>query len=174
MGPEPVVNDWILRAHAVYSDAKVLTTFFSTVAVVRRVLANIPTYMICDDHEITDDWNMTRRFCDYVYSNVSGRRIIQNGLIAFSICQSWGNLPEQFWDGSQAAGALLLKSIEAVTQMELGGTHVYHLFDSELQQRVGIHDAATIAARSPYGVFHDSGANVVIDGAFAEHPGYSV
>ena len=24
---------------------------------VRRVLANIPTYMIFDDHEITDDWN---------------------------------------------------------------------------------------------------------------------
>ena len=23
---------------------------------VRRVLANIPTYMICDDHEITDDY----------------------------------------------------------------------------------------------------------------------
>jgi phosphodiesterase/alkaline phosphatase D-like protein len=26
---------------------------------VRRVLANIPTYMIFDDHDITDDWNIT-------------------------------------------------------------------------------------------------------------------
>ena len=26
---------------------------------IRRILANIPTYMIFDDHEITDDWNLT-------------------------------------------------------------------------------------------------------------------
>jgi hypothetical protein len=29
---------------------------------IRRVLANIPTYMICDDHEITDDWNITKEW----------------------------------------------------------------------------------------------------------------
>ena len=31
---------------------------------IRRLLANIPSYMICDDHEITDDWNINKRWCD--------------------------------------------------------------------------------------------------------------
>ncbi len=29
---------------------------------IRRLLANVPTYMICDDHEITDDWNIDRKW----------------------------------------------------------------------------------------------------------------
>jgi hypothetical protein len=131
---------------------------------VRRALANIPSHMICDDHEITDDWNMTRKFCNEVYDNTLGIRIIQNGLIAFAICQSWGNVPEQFWDGSQAAGALLLKSIESVTQVELGGTHVYHTFDAELQQRVGLNKPEALAARNPYGVFHDLDPFITVEG----------
>ena len=32
------------------------------VPIVRRILANVPTYMICDDHEITDDWNLTQEW----------------------------------------------------------------------------------------------------------------
>ena len=28
----------------------------------RRVLANVPTYMIFDDHDVTDDWNLTREW----------------------------------------------------------------------------------------------------------------
>jgi hypothetical protein len=131
---------------------------------VRRALANIPSYMICDDHEITDDWNMTRSFCEDVYNNNLGLRIVENGLIAYSICQAWGNVPEQFWDGSQSAGFKLLKSVEAVTQVEVGGTHVYHTFDSELRQRVGLHEAAALTSRTPYGVYHDLDPFITIEG----------
>ena len=59
---------------------------------------------------------------------------------------------EQFWDGSQAAGAALLKSVEAMSEVEAGRTHVYHTFDGQLRRRVGIHDAATLAGRHPYGI----------------------
>jgi hypothetical protein len=31
--------------------------------------------MICDDHEFTDDWNMTRRFCQGVYGGDLGVRV---------------------------------------------------------------------------------------------------
>lgn len=143
---------------------KAVVKFRATVPQVRRALANIPSYMMFDDHEITDDWNMTRRFCDTVYSNALGTRIVQNGLVAFAICQAWGNTPEQFWEGTQAAGAKLLKSIEAVSQVEAGGTHVYHTFDAEIRRRVGLHDAATLAARSPYGVFHDIDPVITVEG----------
>src|SRR6266511_3070557 len=37
-----------------------LTQFRSTLEVVRKALANVPTYMICDDHEVTDDWFLDR------------------------------------------------------------------------------------------------------------------
>jgi hypothetical protein len=68
----------------------------STLPKVRRALANIATYMILDDHEITDDFNMQRKFCDAVYASALGMRVVQNGLTAYALCQHWGNCPEQF------------------------------------------------------------------------------
>jgi len=70
--------------------------FKTTLKEVRKGLANIPTYMIFDDHEITDDWNLNWRWCKEVYSKSLGRRTIQNGLLAFAIFQAWGNTPNQF------------------------------------------------------------------------------
>src|SRR4029077_13141410 len=70
--------------------------FGTTLKKVRRALANIPTYMILDDHEITDDYNMSRAFCDGVYGDPLGMRIMRNALTAYALCQHWGNAPEQF------------------------------------------------------------------------------
>lgn len=60
---------------------------------VRRVLANIPTYMIFDDHEITDDWNITREFHEAVRFSNCGKQIMANGFAAFWAFQAWGNDP---------------------------------------------------------------------------------
>lgn len=172
--PTPTIDEFKALFPAVTIDGSLLESmitqrnavekFRESLGPVRRALSNIPSYMICDDHEITDDWNMTRRFCDKVYGSALGRRIIQNGLIAFAICQSWGNLPEQFWDQTPAAGARLLNSLEAVTRAEVAGTHIYDTFDDDLQTRVGIHDAGKMAGHTPYAVFHDSGPHVTING----------
>lgn len=131
---------------------------------VRRALANIPSYMICDDHEITDDWNMTRTFCDNVYGNKLGMRIIQNGLVAYSVCQAWGNFPEQFWDGTQAAGTQMLAAIAKFTPIEAAGTHIYDTFAAQLQAMVGLHAPSALAARSPYGVYHDLDPMITVQG----------
>jgi hypothetical protein len=72
---------------------------------VRKALANIPTYMICDDHEITDDWFLDYNWCETVLSRVLGNRIVQNGLTAYTLFQSWGNTPAQF---EQPTGQRLL------------------------------------------------------------------
>lgn len=53
-----------------------LLDFRKTLPQVRTAFANIPTYMICDDHEITDDWNMTLDFCEGVYDSPLGRRLV--------------------------------------------------------------------------------------------------
>ena len=66
---------------------------------VRRSLANVPTYMVFDDHDISDDWYLNREWCNRVLGKPLGRQIVQNGLLAYALCQAWGNTPEQFTAG---------------------------------------------------------------------------
>jgi hypothetical protein len=63
---------------------------------VRRVLANLPTYMIFDDHDVSDDWNLTREWHDQVWRSPGGRRVVANALAAYWAFQGWGNAPEFF------------------------------------------------------------------------------
>ncbi|MGH9752395.1 MAG: hypothetical protein ACREA2_06380, partial [Blastocatellia bacterium] len=69
---------------------------------VRRALANVPTYMIFDDHDVTDDFNGTLDVCLEHYSKPLGIRVIQNGLTAYALCQHWGNVPDKFEKVDQA------------------------------------------------------------------------
>jgi len=73
---------------------------------VRRALANCAFYAVFDDHEITDDWYMTRAWSERVLGAPLGRRMIANGLAAFAVVHAWGNTPEQFAEG-RAGGRLL-------------------------------------------------------------------
>jgi hypothetical protein len=77
---------------------------------IRRVLANIPTYMIFDDHEITDDWYLNREWVKTATGKALGKHVIQNGLLAYAIFQAWGNTPEQFLSGTK--GDKLLQAAE--------------------------------------------------------------
>lgn len=63
---------------------------------VRRLLANIPVYMIFDDHDITDDWNISREWKEKVEMSPLGRHVTANGLGAYWAFQAWGNDPESF------------------------------------------------------------------------------
>jgi hypothetical protein len=65
---------------------------------VRRVFANIPTYMIFDDHEITDDWNITMEWHEGVKASDCGKQIVANGFAAFWAFQGWGNDPNLYSD----------------------------------------------------------------------------
>lgn len=59
-----------------------------------RAMANCPTYMMFDDHEITDDWFLNKQYRDESLSKPLGRRVIANGLAAFWLFQWWGNSPD--------------------------------------------------------------------------------
>src|SRR5690606_17818565 len=50
-----------------------IAAFMSKLPAVSRVLANVPVYMIMDDHEVTDDWFITRRWNNQVLSKPFGR-----------------------------------------------------------------------------------------------------
>jgi hypothetical protein len=59
-------------------------------------LAPVPVYMIFDDHDVTDGWNLSRGREEAAYANPFSRRIIGNALIAYWLFQAWGNAPEMF------------------------------------------------------------------------------
>ncbi|MGB0846447.1 MAG: alkaline phosphatase D family protein [Thiolinea sp.] len=63
---------------------------------VQRVLAHVPVYMIFDDHDVTDDWNLTRGWEESAYGQPFSCRIIGNAMIAYLLCQAWGNAPGNF------------------------------------------------------------------------------
>jgi hypothetical protein len=85
-----------------------LQAFCSTLPQVRRALANIATYTICDDHDVTDDWYLDGAWCRRVLASPLGRRVIRNALLTYALFQAWGNTPAQFDEGS---GAVLLQTI---------------------------------------------------------------
>lgn len=67
-----------------------------TLPKVRRALANVPTYMMFDDHEVTDDWYLNPTWRDRVLTNELGRMIVRNGLLSYALFQGWGNDPIKF------------------------------------------------------------------------------
>lgn len=62
----------------------------------RRVLANIPTYMGFDDHEVTDDWNLNAPLRAAIAKSRLGTRVTANALAAYLDFQALGNNPEAF------------------------------------------------------------------------------
>jgi hypothetical protein len=56
--------------------------------------------MICDDHEVTDDWFMTGEIRGHTTDNPFGRALLRNALTAYVVCQAWGDDP-QAWSTDQ-------------------------------------------------------------------------
>ncbi|MGW8462881.1 alkaline phosphatase D family protein [Pseudomonas sp. CLCA07] len=61
-----------------------------------RAMAHLPCLMIFDDHDITDDWNLSAQWEETAYGHPFSKRIIGNALIAYMLCQGWGNNPDAF------------------------------------------------------------------------------
>ena len=121
---------------------KAVQKFRETLPAVRRALANVPTYMILDDHEVTDDFNMTRHFVEKVYDDDLGVRLVQNALTAYAICQVWGNVPEQFDPNTPtAAGTQLLSQLSEVAKAS-DNAGEYEQRSEAIMKLVGVHNRA--------------------------------
>ncbi|WP_017316024.1 metallophosphoesterase family protein [Mastigocladopsis repens] len=133
-------------------DVGYLQDFQATLKDVRRALANIPTYMIFDDHEITDDWFLNVAWCDRTLNKPLGRRVLQNALLAYAVCQAWGNTPEQFEQGKP--GDALLKAAEAwSTSFGITAQH-----EQEITLRVGLPSLTDIRTSHPRRVTYQEGS----------------
>jgi hypothetical protein len=75
-----------------------LQSFLQGTQAVRRLLANIVSYNIFDDHEVSDDWNLDKRMADALKKPAFGQRFLSNALIAYWAFQGWGNDPQAFSD----------------------------------------------------------------------------
>ncbi len=151
-----------------------LNAFRSALPQVRRALAHIPTYTICDDHEITDDWFLDGAWCQRVLASPLGRQIVRNGLLAYALFQAWGNTPEQFagtngmalldavdrWRGdvSDANVAIIEELLGLPASFSGSGTlprsaralHWYHTFDGPRYQVILMDSRTQRFYRSPH------------------------
>ncbi|WP_233998459.1 alkaline phosphatase D family protein [Pseudoalteromonas sp. T1lg48] len=68
-----------------------LRKFAASQGQVARLLAHTSTLMIFDDHDVTDDWNLTANWEQAVYTHGASRGIICNAMLAYALFQGWGN-----------------------------------------------------------------------------------
>ncbi len=79
-----------------------LNSFKEGLSKLRKIFAHIPTYMIFDDHDVTDDWFVNKEWSQRVLGDTTnsseqgrelGRYIVSNGMMGYAIFQGWGNKP---------------------------------------------------------------------------------
>ena len=91
-----------------HRDSRLLRQFHHTLWRVRRVLANVANYMIFDDHDVSDDWNLNKAWCLRVLGKPLGRRAVQNAIHTYGLFQGWGNAPAKFTPDQPAHRLLAL------------------------------------------------------------------
>ncbi len=141
--PAMVVPEAVKRMQRWVEQSKPLDDFRDSLPAVRRALANIPTLMMFDDHEVTDDWLLCRRWCtDSVIAKDAdtgsrlGRRVAANGMAACAVFQAWGNTPDRF--ASQGAGGQKGRDLLArLSSWTAGSDDASVALAEEIAQRVG-------------------------------------
>ncbi|MCE8032826.1 MAG: alkaline phosphatase family protein [Halomonas sp.] len=90
--PPPLDDEWQQRFQ---TEQAIIGRFVEGLPACARLLAHLPTLMIFDDHDVTDDWNLTADWEQVAYGHPFSRRIIGNALLAYLLCQGWGNDPDR-------------------------------------------------------------------------------
>lgn len=77
------------RSFAEFAD--LYETAWTCDAGIRQVLAVLPTYMIFDDHEITNSWNISPAWRALALRHGLEQTLV-DGLVAYWVYQGWGNI----------------------------------------------------------------------------------
>lgn len=139
-------DEWMGNRSRYDEQMQDLHTFVESLPQIRRLLANIPTYMMFDDHEITDDYHLSHKWKENVESSPLGRHVIANGLAANWFFQSWGNAPEQYNDE-------FLKNIQNYMQSFDVQSEEYKYW---LEQMLTIQKWSFVAPTNPKALFLDT------------------
>jgi len=123
--------------------------FFATRRDIRRLLANIPIYMIFDDHEVTDDWNLNPAWEAKMYGNPFGKRMVSNALAAYWAFQGWGNDPDKFDDA-------FMDTIEAHLNHHQASGSKADAFDAQMLDRQTVDRWSYTLPTKPFTVVLDT------------------
>lgn len=96
---------------------------------VRWLLSTLPSFMIMDDHEQTDDWNITAGWVADRRSPAWTRRLA-SGLLAYWLYQGAGNLAPREWMGDERM-RLLAPRLPPLSDDQTGRLH--RLFESYIR-----------------------------------------
>ncbi|MGG5889740.1 hypothetical protein ACLF3G_21615 [Falsiroseomonas sp. HC035] len=118
-----------------------LRVFAATVGKVARVLANTPTLMIFDDHDVTDDWNINAAWERRVLTKPLGVAVMRNALVAYTFFQAWGS----DWPSFEKADSPNRKLLEAATGWLANTRDRDAARQAELDELLGL----TMASRKP-------------------------
>jgi hypothetical protein len=94
-----------------------MTKFYEALPKVRRTLANVPTLMMMDDHDATDDWNLNPIWVERVNKTAFGRAILRNALASYTVFQDWGNDPVRYLNEDTAAPGDPKRMLDQITKM---------------------------------------------------------
>ncbi|MFJ2981992.1 MULTISPECIES: alkaline phosphatase D family protein [unclassified Pseudomonas] len=98
-----------------------IEAFAANLGHVARVMAHLPCLMIFDDHDITDDWNLSAQWEETAYGHPFSRRIIGNALVGYLLCQAWGNDPDGCLAMAEQCQALASAQLDSQAQEQLIG-----------------------------------------------------
>lgn len=115
LSPPPGLGEENAERYA--RESRAIAGFQQGLAAARRALAHLPVAMVFDDHDVTDDWNLSREWEDVAYGHPFSRRVIGNALVAYLLNQAWGNQPEAF------GGDALLQQTQAALDEPGGEAH---------------------------------------------------
>ncbi len=102
---------------------------------VRQALAVIPTYMIFDDHEITNNWNISPTWRTTALQKGLAQALV-DGLVAYWVYQGWGNLDRStqghlsplmsIMQEAEHSGEDVLESLRTQIKQEMSGNVDLH------------------------------------------------
>ncbi len=98
-----------VTSHFDNDENRTLANLWAALPSCRRALANVPSYMILDDHEVTDDFYLSGLWRRRVLGSPLGRAILRNAQVAYGLFQGWGNDPVAF---EKDAGAGFLQQAQ--------------------------------------------------------------
>jgi hypothetical protein len=107
----PESDDMHPTQHLLRFHHQILKEFHKALAKVQRALANVATYMILDDHDVTDDYFLNPIWCRRVLTRKLGVEILRNGMTAYALFQDWGNDPLTYLSGPKQQLLALIPSL---------------------------------------------------------------
>jgi phosphodiesterase/alkaline phosphatase D-like protein len=117
---------------------------------VRQVLAMLPTYMIFDDHEITNNWDISPTWRAWALQR-GQEQVLVDGLVAYWVYQGWGNLHQrtsanspllQIMQDAAASGEDTLEALRACIRPEIyGQSHLHWHYEIPTMPPIFVMDA---------------------------------